>query len=497
MITFKKFYVTTPIYYVNSVPHIGSAFTTLAADILARFHRLKGEKVFFLTGTDEHGKKIQQIAEENSKKPKEFVDEIVKSFKELWKNLNISNDNFIRTTDPDHEKDVKRILQELYDKKLIYKGYYTSYYCTGCEQYLTEKDLVDGCCPLHKKKPEIRKEEAYLFKLSAFQDKIQKMIEDDKVKLLPNSRKNEMLNFIKEGLNDVSISRKKSEVYWGIELPFDKEHTCYVWIDAFWNYVTGLKDDFESFWPPDVQLMAKDIGRVHSTIWLGILLALGYELPKTIFIHGYFTVDGKKMSKSLGNIVDPNKIKEKYGLDALRYYLFRDTPFGEDGDFSEKALISRYNSELADSLGNLVNRVLVLIEKNFDGLVPEAEKKDILSELSIETAKKVDTSLDEFQFNIALNDIFYLIGEANKYINENKLWEIKDKKKLGGLLYNLLETLRISSILLYPFMPETCEKINEQLGLEKKFSSNDLKWGLLKSGIKTKRGKVLFQKIKT
>ena len=306
-----------------------------------------------------------------------------------------------------------------------------------------------------------------------------------------------MLNFIKEGLNDVSISRKKSEVYWGIELPFDKEHTCYVWIDAFWNYVTGLKDDFESFWPPDVQLMAKDIGRVHSTIWLGILLALGYELPKTIFIHGYFTVDGKKMSKSLGNIVDPNKIKEKYGLDALRYYLFRDTPFGEDGDFSEKALISRYNSELADSLGNLVNRVLVLIEKNFDGLVPEAEKKDILSELSIETAKKVDTSLDEFQFNIALNDIFYLIGEANKYINENKLWEIKDKKKLGGLLYNLLETLRISSILLYPFMPETCEKINEQLGLEKKFSSNDLKWGLLKSGIKTKRGKVLFQKIKT
>jgi len=496
VIEFKKFYVTTPIYYVNDVPHIGSAFTTLAADILARFHRLKGEKVFFLTGTDEHGKKIQETAESSSKKPKDFVDEIVKSFKEMWISLNISNDNFIRTTDPEHEKEVKRILQELYDKKLIYKGDYTSYYCTGCEQYLTEKDLIDGCCLLHKKEPEVRKEEAYLFKLSAFQDQIQEMIENDKVRLLPDSRKNEMLNFIKEGLNDVSISRKKTEVYWGVELPFDKDHTCYVWVDAFWNYVTGLENKFESFWPPDVQLMAKDISRVHSTIWLGILLALGYELPRTIFVHGYFTVDGKKMSKSLGNIVDPKKIKKKYGLDALRYYLFRDTPFGEDGDFSEKVLKSRYNSELADSLGNLVNRVLVLVEKNFGGLVPESIGEDNLSELAVSTAKKVDSSLNDFHFNVALNDIFYLINEANKYINENKLWEIEDKKKLGGLLYNLLETLRFSAILLYPFMPETSEKIFGQLGLEKKFSFEDLKWGGISPLKKISRGEVLFKKIK-
>jgi methionyl-tRNA synthetase len=496
VIKFKKFYVTTPIYYVNDVPHIGSAFTTIAADILARFHRIKGEDVFFLTGTDEHGKKIQEIAESKGKKPKDFVDRIVKSFKEMWTRLNISNDNFIRTTDPNHIKDVKRILRELYDKKLIYKGSYKSYYCTGCEQYLTQKDLVDGCCPLHKKEPEIREEESYLFKLSAFQNKILELIETDNVRILPETRKNEMVNIIKEGLNDISISRKKSEVYWGIELPFDTDYTCYVWVDAFWNYVTGLGNDFKKFWPPDVQLMAKDISRVHSTIWLGLLLALGYELPKTIFVHGYFTVDGKKMSKSLGNIVDPKKIVEKYGLDTLRYYLFRDTPFGEDGDFSESVLINRYNSELADSLGNLVNRVLVLVEKNFDGKVPERHGDEILNTVALGTVKNYERDMEDYQFHHALQHVFFLVNESNKYINENKLWEIKDKKKLGGFLYELLESLRFTAILLYPFMPETSEKIFDQLGLKKKFQFKDLEWGSLSPLKKTNRGEILFKKIK-
>ena len=498
MINFKKFYVTTPIYYVNDVPHIGHAYTTIAADILARWHRLKGEKVFFLTGTDEHGKKIQQIAESESKNPKVFVDEIVKNFQKLWVDLNISNDNFIRTTDPEHEKDVKKILQELYDKKFIYKGYYEAYYCVGCEQYLTETDLVNGCCPLHKKEPEIRKEEAYLFKLSDFQKELLDLIKKDKLQILPIARKNEIVNFIKEGLKDVSISRKKSEVYWGVELPFDTNHTCYVWVDAFWNYITGLKSKgaFDKFWPPEIQLMAKDIIRVHSTIWIALLLALKINLPKTLFVHGYFTVDGKKMSKSLGNVVDPDKIVEKYGADPFRYFLFREVPFGQDGDFSEKALINRYNSELADSLGNLVNRVLVLVEKNFNGAVPEKIGGLNVEKFTLDVVKKVDKYMEELQFHNALNEIFFLVNELNKYVNDNKPWEIKDKEKLGGVLYNLLESLRIVSILIYPFMPETAGKIIAQLGLEKEFSYDDLKWGILKTGIKTKKDQILFNKIK-
>jgi len=498
VIYLKKFYVTTPIYYANDVPHIGSAYTTLAADILSRYHKLKGEKAFFLTGTDEHGKKIQQIAESNGKKPEEFVDEIVTSFKELWKRLNISNDYFIRTTDPQHVEEVKRILQELYDKGFIYKGYYEAYYCVGCEQYLTESDIVEGCCPLHKKAPEVRKEESYLFKLSGFQEKLLELIGNDSIKILPISRKNEILNFVKEGLKDVSVSRKKSEVYWGIELPFDTAHTCYVWIDAFWNYITGLKNNgvYDVFWPPEIQLMAKDIIRVHSTIWLALLLALDIELPKEIFVHGYFTVEGKKMSKTLGNVVDPNKMIHKYGVDALRYYLFRGFPFGEDGDFSEKALVSRYNSELGDLLGNLLNRVLVLLEKGCDGVIPNSKGAHDIENISLNVVKSYVNLMDSLELHNALNDVFYLVGELNKYVNTTKPWEIKDKDVLEGVLFDLIEGLRFIGVLLYPFTPETSEKIFDQLGLEKKFLLADLRWGRLTPGTRTKRGKVLFEKIK-
>ena len=326
----KTFYITTPVYYTNADIHLGGAYTTIAADVLARWHKLKGEEVFLLTGTDEHGQKIQEAAEKEGIKPKEFVDKIVKNFKEAFKMLNISNNNFIRTTDKEHEEEVKKVLQYLYDKKFIYKGFYEAYYCVGCEQYLTQSDLVDGKCPLHKKEPELRKEEAYLFNLSSFQKKLFDLIKSGKYKILPEIRRKEILTFIESGLQDISISRLKEKVSWGIELPFDKKHTCFVWVDAFWNYITGLqeKNVFDKFWPADVQLMAKDIIRVHATIWPALLLATKNKLPKTLFVHGYFTVNGQKMSKSLGNVLSPIELVKKYGADSVRYFLMRNIPFG-------------------------------------------------------------------------------------------------------------------------------------------------------------------------
>ncbi|PIN92272.1 methionine--tRNA ligase, partial [Candidatus Pacearchaeota archaeon CG10_big_fil_rev_8_21_14_0_10_35_13] len=300
----KKFYVTTPIYYPNAAPHAGSAYTTIAADILSRWNSLLGKEVYFLTGTDDHGQKIQEVAEGKGLKPKQFVDEIVKGYKELFKSLNITNNDFVRTTDKDHESKVKVLLQELYDKKLIYKGVYESYYCVGCEQYKTQRDLVDGKCPDHNKIPELKKEEAYMFKLSSFQKELLIKINSGEFEILPLDKRDEMISFIEEGLQDISISRRKEKVYWGVELPFDKEHTCYVWVDAFWNYITGLRTEsnVKKFWPVNVQLMAKDILRVHATIWPALLLASGMKLPEKLFVHGYFTVAGKKMSKTLGNV---------------------------------------------------------------------------------------------------------------------------------------------------------------------------------------------------
>ncbi len=446
----KKFYVTTPIYYANAAPHIGSAYTTIAADILARWHKLLGEDVYFLTGTDEHGLKIQRTAQAAGKNPKEFVDEIAEKFKKAWQALNIHYNYFIRTTDKDHEKDVQTILQELFDKKLIYKGYYEAYYCVGCEQYLTKSELIDGKCPIHKIEPEIKKEEAYLFKLSAFQKKILSLIQTNKLEILPKNRKNEIINFVKEGLQDISFSRKKSEVPWGIELPFNKEHTAYVWVDALWNYITGLRDKkiFEKFWPADIQLMAKDIFRVHATIWIALLLALKYKLPKTFFIHGYFTVGGQKISKSLGNTINPVILADKYGSDSIRYFLMRNIPFGEDGDFSEQALAYRHNNELANKLGNLISRVSALAEKY--GL----EKSD--SSLDIkQTKEKFEKSIENYEFDKALNEVFAFIDKCNEYIQNKKPWETQNKK----VLYELADAIKDFTILLSPFIPETAEKI--------------------------------------
>lgn len=478
----KKFYVTTPIYYVNSDPHVGSAYTTIAADILARWHRLLGDEVFFLTGTDEHGQKIQDIAKEKNIKPQQFVDDISNKFQEVFKLLNISNDFFIRTTNPLHENEVKIILQKLYDKKLIYKGIYEAYYCVGCEQYLNKSDLVDGKCPLHKKEPDVIKEESYMFKLSSFEDKLLKLIKDEKYNILPAKKRNEMISFISGGLQDVSISRKKSKVSWGIELPFDSEHTCYVWVDAFWNYITGLqiKNKFDKFWPPNVQLMANDILRVHSTIWPALLLGLDYELPKTLFIHGYFTVGGQKMSKSLGNSISPKIMVEKYGADSLRYFIIRNIPFGEDGDFSEKSLVERYNSELANKLGNLVSRVSALAEKYG---IEKCENK-LLEKLKL---KDIEKSMENFELDKALASIFSFVDICNEYIQEKKPWETHDKK----VLYEILDSIKAIAILLYSFIPSTCEKISSQLGFELKYKEINIPLSVKE----IKKGEILFRKI--
>jgi len=479
----KKYYITTPVYYANAEPHIGSAYTTIAADVLARWNRILGKEVFFLTGTDEHGQKIQETAEKAGKEPQKFVDEITKKFQETFKLLNISNNNFIRTSDKEHKKEVQKILQELYEKKLIYKGEYESYYCVGCEQYLTENDLVDGKCPLHNREPELRKENAYLFKLSAFEKDLLKLIKSEKYQISPKKRQKEVIKFIETGLKDISISRLKEKVSWGIELPFDKEHTCFVWVDAFWNYLTGLKEkkSFDKFWPPDTQLLAKDILRVHATIWPALLLATENELPKKLFVHGYFTINGKKMSKSLGNAISPENLVNKYGVDSLRYFLLRKIPFGEDGDFSETSLAEAHNNELANKLGNLVSRVSALAEKY--GL----EKTQIKTLKSSPLLKKVSSLLENLELDKALSEIFAFIDKTNEYIQKSKPWESKDKK----VLYELSNAIKDISILLSPFIPETSERISKIFNFE--LTLKDLNSPL--STTKIKKAPILFEKI--
>ncbi|MEK6840567.1 MAG: methionine--tRNA ligase [Nanoarchaeota archaeon] len=465
----NKFYVTTPIYYVNASPHVGHLYTTIAADIISRWNRLSGKDVFFLTGTDEHGQKVQEAAEKAGKTPKQFVDKIAKEFQDAFKLLNISNDNFLRTTNPFHEKEVQKVLQELYDKKHIYKGFYEALYCIGCEQYKTESDLVDGKCPLHKTTPELRKEEAYLFRLSAFQNQLLKLIKAGTYKILPEIRKKEIISFIESGLKDISISRLKEKVSWGIPLPFDKNHTCFVWVDAFWNYITGLKEKnaFKKFWPADVQLMAKDIIRVHATIWPALLLATRNKLPKTLFVHGYFTINGQKISKSLGNAISPVYFVNRYGTDSLRYFLARNIPFGEDGDFSEKVLAERHNNELADKLGNLVSRVSALAEK----YGTEKCKNKLLAKLN---TKKIEKLFSDYELDKVLNEIFAFIDLCNEHVQNKKPWETHDKK----VLYELADSIKAIAELLWPFIPETAEKIKKQ------FSAKNIK-----------KEEILFRKI--
>ncbi len=450
-------FITTPIYYINDVPHLGHAYTSIAADVWARYERSKGEAIFFLTGTDEHGAKIAQAAEQAGEEPKKFADKISTQFEDLTKTLDISNDAFVRTTDPKHEKYVADFLQGLYNKKFIYKKEYEGLYCIGCEKYLTERDLIDGKCPDHDKAPEKQSEENWFFRLSDFKDEIEKLIESDEIEIKPLSRKNEILGKIKNGLDDVSISRK--EVSWGIKVPWDETQTVYVWIDALINYLSATEIfEKKDFWPPSVHLVGRDIMWFHAVIWPAILLATGFKLPKKIFGHGYFTVDGKKMSKTIGNVIDPVDLVKKYGGDPVRYYVLRDFPFGEDGDVSIARLEERHNNDLASGLGNLVQRVLSLIKQNDLDLSTSGVN------LSAK-GKEINKLTEDLKFQEALIEIWKLIAVANKEIADVEPWKLaKENKKeeLKSFLQSQLSNVLEIADLVEPYLPETAEEIKKQ-----------------------------------
>lgn len=477
----KKFYVTTPIYYPNDIPHIGHAYTTLAGDILARWNKINGKDVFYLTGTDEHGKKLQDAAASKGKKPKEFIDELIPEFKSAWKKLNIDYDKFIRTTDKSHEEVVKKILQKVYDNGYIYLGEYEGFYCTGCEAYYTEKDLENGCCPIHKKPADKLKEESYFFRLSKYQKKLLELYKKNPDFILPKYRANEITNRVKEGLKDFSISRTSFD--WGIPLPFDKKHVCYVWFDALLNYISGIdypKEKFKKYWPADVHLIGKDILWFHSVYWPAMLMSAGIEVPKTIFAHGWWTFDKEKISKSRGKVINVDELIAIAGVDSARYFLFRETPFGDDGDFSEKVLIDRHNNELANKLGNLVSRVTTLAEKYN---IQKTENK-LLKKLKI---KEIEKYFENYELDKALNEIFAFVDKCNEYVQEKKPWETGDKK----VLYELIDSIKSIAILLSPFIPETSEKISKHIGFKIDFKEINKPIAVKK----IKKSDILFKKI--
>ncbi|MBT4277528.1 methionine--tRNA ligase [Candidatus Falkowbacteria bacterium] len=499
----NKFYITTPIYYINAKPHIGSAYTTIAADVLARFHRMIGDDTFFLTGTDEHGEKNEAIAKKENIDPQEYSDKMSAEFELTWDSLNISNDNFIRTTNKKHKQAVQKALQYMYDKGYIYKGEHSGLYCPGCEQYKTEKDLDKGLCPDHKTKPKVVSEESYMFKMSAFSNKIKKAIEKDELLITPKSKKKEILSFYKDGLKDISFSRTNTT--WGVELPWDKKQVSYVWPDAFLNYLTGLDwsgtaGKAPKMWPANVHLMSKDILRVHATIWPAMLLALDLPLPKELFIHGFFLVDGHKMSKSIGNVISPDELIKKYGVDGSRYLLMSATPFGHDGDISFQKFDEKYNADLANGLGNLVARSLTLTLKLFDAGL-KLKKTDDSQEID-KAWKSYSNKLENIEIDKALKMVNEQIQYLDGLITKTKPWElIKTKSaKVEKIMYNILETIYHISLMLLPFMPETSDKILESLGIdptkEKKKNFKDLtKWGRLSEKAKVKKIDILFPRI--